>query len=262
MGRTSSIGSVEEMRSHAFGSRRISRPSLSSVSFRHSCAPSVSRSSQSVSRPATNAGSASSTNGTLALRRPVAYMDMPNHSTNFTWTGLDLRERPSTASTARPVSRGVSGLNPRDSHVEALANLFPEVERGLGDIPGYIKVPICAPRRIERNHGSQRLEPHPPILVSLRMNPRALNEDSPDGDMASTLKESSPADSDISCASVQGQTSIQSHAEREALLRESDKESGSNSCSGGRDRLSRALSTAWTEGASRLWQKGCRKQSG
>ncbi|OAP56159.1 hypothetical protein AYL99_09338 [Fonsecaea erecta] len=135
--RASSIGSVEEMRSHAFGSRRVSRPSLSSGSARHNSAPSIGRTSQSTSRPVTHAGSISSVSATIVPpRRPVVYMDAPSSSSEVIWNGHDSKKRPSASSTARPVSKGASVRSSQEDHASLSSNVAPEVELGLGELPG------------------------------------------------------------------------------------------------------------------------------
>ncbi|KIW89963.1 uncharacterized protein Z519_09393 [Cladophialophora bantiana CBS 173.52] len=246
--RASSVGSVDEMRSRAFGSRRVSRPSLSSGSARHSYTPSISRTSLSASRPATHAGSISSSSTTIAPpRRPVVYMDTPISRSDYIFNGYDSRKRPSGASTARPVSKGASIRSSQDSHANLSLNLPPEVEIGLGDIPGYKKVPLYTPRRFEVAELSGSSQQDEAVEQKQRFFPH------------SGPKNSSPTISDISFGSLRGQTSIQSHLEREAMVREQKSESETPPAMGGCEKLSRALCGAWSESTTRLWQKGCKR---
>ncbi|OAL39883.1 hypothetical protein AYO20_00795 [Fonsecaea nubica] len=246
--RASSIGSVEEMRSHAFGSRRVSRPSLSSGPARHRSAPSISRISQSASRPVTHAGSISSVSATIVPpRRQVVYMDTPSSCSEFFWDGHDSKKRPSTSFTSRPVSKGGSFRSSQDGHACLSLNLAPEVELGLGELPGYNKVPLYAPRRIELAEPS---EVSPLDEASEHKQKFFLH---------SKLKNSNPTISDVSFASLQGQTSIRSHLEREAMIQEQESESETRPSMGGCEKLSRAFCSAWSETTTRRWHKGYKR---
>ncbi|KIW81487.1 hypothetical protein Z517_04512 [Fonsecaea pedrosoi CBS 271.37] len=247
--RASSIGSVEEMRSHAFGSRRVSRPSLSSGPARHRSAPSISRISQSASRPVTHAGSISSVSATIVPpRRQVVYMDTPSSCSEFVWDGHDSKKRPSTSFTARPVSKGGSFRSSQDGHASLSLNLAPEVELGLGELPGYNKVPLYVPRRIELAE---------PFEVSPLDEP---SEHKQKFFLHSKLKNSNPTISDVSFASLQGQTSIRSHLEREAMIQEQESETSETRPSmGGCEKLSRAFCSAWSETTTRRWHKGYKR---
>ncbi|OQV06336.1 hypothetical protein CLAIMM_10916 [Cladophialophora immunda] len=246
--RTSSIGSVEEMRSHAFGNRRVGRPSLSSASGRHNSAPSISRTSQSTSRPVTHAGSISSLSATIAPpRRPVVYMDAPSSFSEFVWDGCDSKKRPSASLTARPVSKGASIRSSQDAHGSPSLNLAPEVEMGLGELPGYNKVPLYVPRRIELAEPSEIS----PLDEAAGQKQRFF--------FHSKLKNSNPTVSDVSFASLQGQTSIRSHLEREAVVQEQESESETRPSMSGCEKLSRAFCGAWSETTTRRWQKGYKR---
>ncbi|OAG41993.1 hypothetical protein AYO21_03728 [Fonsecaea monophora] len=247
--RASSIGSVEEMRSHAFGSRRVSRPSLSSGPARHRSAPSISRISQSASRPVTHAGSISSVSATIVPpRRQVVYMDTPSSCSEFVWDGHDSKKRPSTSFTARPVSKGGSFRSSQDGHASLSLNLAPEVELGLGELPGYNKVPLYVPRRIEL---AEPFEVSPLDEASEHKQKFFLH---------SKLKNSNPTISDVSFASLQGQTSIRSHLEREAMIQEQESETSETRPSmGGCEKLSRAFCSAWSETTTRRWHKGYKR---
>lgn len=230
------------MRSHAFGSRRHSRPSLSSVSVRHSSAPSIGRSSQSASRPATKAGSTSSISGTIPPRRQVVYMDAPNPCSDFIWNGCELKDRPSTSSTVRPASKAMSVLTNPEGTFDITLKVLPEVEVGLGDLPGYTKVPLYVPRRIERSQVAHTTDQG--------------CEDTPKFLLHPTPKPYGPANSDISFASLRGQTSIRSQIERETMIRAAESDNGMRSYPSSRGRLlSRALSGVWPDKAVQLSQK-------
>ncbi|OAL29373.1 hypothetical protein AYO22_02267 [Fonsecaea multimorphosa] len=246
--RASSVGSVEEMRSHAFGNRRVSRPSLSGGSARHNSAPSIGRTSQSTSRPVTHAGSISSVSATIVPpRRPVVYMDVPSSCSEFIWSGHDTKKRPSASSTVRPVSKGASVRSSQDGRASLSLSLSPEVEIGLGELPGYNKVPLFVPKRIEPTEfaGISSLD------EAAEYKQRFF--------LRSELKNSNPTISDVSFASLQGQTSIRSHLEREAMVQEQDSDSETRPPMGGCEKLSRVFSSAWSETTTRRWQKGYKR---
>ncbi|EXJ92643.1 hypothetical protein A1O3_01195 [Capronia epimyces CBS 606.96] len=259
MARTSSIGSVEEMRSHAFGSRRLGRPSLSGASVRHSSAPSIGRSSRPTSRPGTNAGSVSSS--TLAPRRPIVYMDAPNGCSDTIWSGVNFITYPSTSSTARPQSKSISILNSQEEGLDLSLELAPEVEMGMGDRPGYTKIPLYVPRRIERKQTCPKPDQMRPILTPVPATPSVGREQADQPAIHTELTSSNPAISDISFTSLQGQTSIHSHTEREQMLQEVECQSSVRPSTGSRERLSRALTNAWAERTLRKKQKGCKRDA-
>ena len=248
------------MRSQAFGNRRPARPSLSSISARHRSAPSISRNFRPASRPGTNTDSTCSTGTTIALRRPVVYMDAPNPCSDFIWNGFDPCPRPSSSSTARPLSQARSTVASQEDFLDNMPNLQPEIEVGLGELPGYTKIPLYVPRRIERNQPFRPVGPDRTSLTPVPATPGVVSEHSQRTTSNSGLENLDATTSDNSFASLRGQTSIQSQTEREAMMQERDgisrmpAASSSNS-----DRLSKILSTAWSEGTSRLKQKGRRR---
>lgn len=243
------------MRSHAFGSRRLSRPSLSSASARHSSAPSIGQSSRPSSRPGTNSGSTYSASGTIAPRRPVVYMDAPSTSSDFVWKGAHLNGRPSTALPAHPLSKATSLSNSHEDHLDLSFTLSPEIELGMGDLPGYIKIPVYTPRSIRRRQSCVPIEPDRPTLTPVPAAPGAIGDDSQRIGIHSELKNSNPAISDVSFASLQGQTSTQSQLGREAMIQEPESGVESHQGAGGRERLSRVLCSAWSERATRRRQR-------
>ncbi len=239
------MGSVEEMRSHAFGNRRPSRPSLSSASARYSSAPSLGRSSRPVSRPCsrpgTNSESARSFSGTIGPRRPVAYMDAPHTNPDFVWNGYRPNGRPSTSSTARPVSKAAAGPStPEDQGIPFENSHKPEV--GRGNRPGYTKLPYGASTDVDRKTSSQRADldslPLPPVDIQ---EPENTHVQRPA--VISEFATSNLAVSKVSGTSLQGQTSIRPQIEREAVVQEDDDRPP---CPRGRDRLSKVFSVKWS----------------
>ena len=241
--RAPSIGSVEEMRSLAFGNRRASRPSLSGCSIKHNSAPSVSRISQSMSRPATHAGSISSISTTIVPRKPVMFMDATTSCAEMTWSVQEAGKRPSTLSSGRPVSKGTSTRNSQDDRLSVCSSFPMDVQPG-GDVPGFDKVPLFVPRMIEKKPSlpSSKQEKLGAFKHGLFLHPESKNSD--------------PTISDTSCGSLQGQTSIQSHLDRKAMI-EQDSQSGVHSNMTGREKITRAL-----ESTARRWQKGHKQQLG
>lgn len=244
------------MRSHAFGSQRLNRPSLSVTSVRHSSAPSVGRSSQPTSAPGTTTASLYS--GTLAPRGPIVYIDAPNGCSGSVWAGVNPMSRPSTSPTARPRSKSISILNGLDA-VDPSLDLAPDVEIGMGDRSGYTKIPLYVPRRIERDQSCPKPDQVLPTLTPVPATSSVEKEHAEQVALHPELANSNPAISDVSFTSLQGQTSIQSHTEREQVLQEMDCQNQLRPSTNGRDRLSKALTSAWTERSLRKKQKGCQR---
>ncbi|EXJ91116.1 hypothetical protein A1O1_04223 [Capronia coronata CBS 617.96] len=252
--RTSSIGSTEEKQSRAFGSRRLQRPSPFGTFVRHSSAPSIGRSSRPTSRPGTNTDSIYSS--TLAPGRPVVYMDAPNGCSDTFWSAVNFSSRPSTSSTSRPRSKSVSMQNGLEEGLYFPLDAAPEVEVGMGDRPGYTKIPLYVPRRIERDRACPRPDQMRPTLTPVPAMPSIAAEQLA---VHQEFTTANPAISDMSLTSLQGQTSVQSHTEREQMLREVEPQPRGRPSTGSRDRLSKALTNAWSERTLRKKQKGGQK---
>ncbi|KIV81618.1 hypothetical protein PV11_03789 [Exophiala sideris] len=218
--RHSLTGSVEELRSHAFGTRRMSRPCTSS-SNRHSVAPTLRRASRSGSRPGTKSESILSIGGgtTIPPARIVGYTDTPKACYDFTWESAPRKSaRPATSSTAATVSV--------DNKNELLPPMHLELRIG-GDLPGYEKIPYFS--AIPRPHQNETLSES-----GIRdVGRHALS------------KINSPTMSEVS---LRGRTSIQSHLDREAFIKEQKSESimASRPTTNGRERVSKAFSHAWS----------------
>ncbi|KAL2435101.1 hypothetical protein ABEF95_013191 [Exophiala dermatitidis] len=257
LARTSSLGSVEELRNHAFGHGRLRRPGLSGASTRQSSAPSVGRSSRPASRPGTN--SESIHGSTIAPRRPRVYMDAPCGYADSVRAGINPPSRPTTSSTARPRSKSASVVTGQEDKSNMSPKRQPEVEVGMGDRPGYTKVPLYVPRRIEKKQAcGSRQDQSRPVLTPVPATPNvAAKEKAESFSINPELSSSNPAISDVSFTSLQCQTSMQSQSERDQALREfSGEENDENvpPSTGGRG-LSRALTSAWSEKTSRKKQK-------
>ncbi|KAK7888486.1 hypothetical protein LTR67_008832 [Exophiala xenobiotica] len=254
--RSSSVGSVEELRSHAFGAQRSSRPSISNVSVGHNSAPSISRSIQQGSRPGTISESGYSVSGTTVVPKPAVFMDASSACADITWNNGYPNARPSTSSTARPASKGAVCLHTQDDS-ETLPTVSPEIEIGRGDFPDWKKVPLFVPRSVERKDWQQpaRRKCASTILVP----PHSAIDGTHGNGVHSEVNVSSPAISDMSFASLQGQTSTQSHLEREAMILDWESEVEEQSSPSGRERLSKVLCNAWAEGTTRLRQKGAKR---
>ncbi len=135
--------------------------------------------------------------------------------------------------------------------------LSPEIELGRGDFPGWKKVPLYAPRSVERKDWQQtvRRERYSTVLVP----PESATDGTHGNGVQGEVNMSSPAISDMSFASLRGQTSIQSHIDREAMIRDWESEVEQQSSPSGRERLSKVLCNAWAEGTTRLRQKGAKR---
>ena len=216
--RHSLTGSVEELRSHAFGTRSLSRPCTSS-SNRHSVAATLRRASRSGSRPGTKSESISSIGGTtIPPARTVAYTDTPKACYDFTWENAQPKNvRPPTSSTVAPAS----GVDKN----EILPPMHLELQVG-GDLPGYDKIPYFS--AIPR--------PHHEALSGSGIE---------DVGMHALLKNNSPTVSEIS---LRGRTSIQSHQDREAFIKDQKSEiiMGSRPPNKGREMVSKVFFNAWS----------------
>ncbi|KAK5207409.1 hypothetical protein LTR41_006978 [Exophiala xenobiotica] len=254
--RSSSVGSVEELRSHAFGAQRSSRPSISNVSVGHNSAPSISRSIQQGSRPGTISESGYSVSGTTVVPKPVVFMDASSACADITWNNGYPNARPSTSSTARPASKGAVCLHTQDDS-ETLPTVSPEIEIGRGDFPDWKKIPLFVPRSVERKDWQQPARRNCPSTILVP--PHSAIDGTHGNGVHSEVNVSSPAISDMSFASLQGQTSIQSHLDREAMILDWESEVEEQSSPSGRERLSKVLCNAWAEGTTRLRQKGAKR---
>ncbi|KIW70492.1 hypothetical protein PV04_02756 [Phialophora macrospora] len=216
IGRATSVGSVEEMRTHAFGSRRTNRPSLSSFPLNHNSAPSISRTSYSTCRPATHSGSVSSISATLVPQKPLLFMDGRSTGSESLWRIPDLRKPQSTSSSARPISNGAAAGNIHGDDPTPSTNSRPvaDIGVGFGDLPEYSKIPLCVPRRVEPSRHSRNSEED------------GLAEDNQWLSRHSEMTVSTPTFSDRSFGSLSlhGQWSIRSHLERQAMEWEQEKE--------------------------------------
>ncbi|KAI1609213.1 hypothetical protein EDD37DRAFT_142962 [Exophiala viscosa] len=216
--RHSLTGSVEELRSHAFGTRRMSRPCTSS-SNRHSVAYTLRQASRSGSRPDTKSESVSSIGGTtIPPARTVAYTDTPKACYDFTWENTQPKNaRPPTSSTVASASR-------MDKD-EVLPPMHLELRLG-GDLPGYDKIPYfsAVPR------------PHHEALCGSGIE---------DVGMHALLKNNSPTVSEVS---LHGRTSVQSHLDREAFIKDQNSETPMDTRppSKGRGMVSKVFFSAWS----------------
>lgn len=201
--------SVEEIRTHAFGSRRASRPSLSGFSFKHNSAPSFGRTSYSTSRPATHSGSVSSVSATLVPQKPRLFVDGPRVSSEPLWCVPQPQSRPSLSSTARPASRNTLPRNSIGSRSGMSTGCMPvaNVGAGFGDLPEYNKIPMCVPRRVEPPQRFHLAE-HEEELVE---NKQWLSDN-----WKMTVDAASPvSDTSFGSLSLRGHWSIRSHIERQ-----------------------------------------------
>jgi hypothetical protein len=143
-------------------------------------------------------------------------MDGPIAGSEALWRVPDVQKPPSTSSTARPVSNGAAAGNDQgdDSTLSTNSTPVADIGVGFGDLPGYNKIPLCVPRRVEPSRRCGNSEED------------GLAEDNQWLSHHSEMTISTPTFSDRSFGSLSlhGQWSIRSHLERQAMEREQEKE--------------------------------------